>query len=998
MKKAVIFLFTCLSAFALDAQEQIGVVKAIGRPDKPGTPIADVLVRAQEGQIASASDEEGVFSISLGDFSEGDAYKISSVTKSGFRLADPGLIGRELPYSSHISLEISMVSNADYYRTKREIEDKILARIEKEYQSRLEALEKQLKEKQISEKVHVEKLTELEDYYNNSSNLIEELSDRYARTDYDTLDSLDREIISCIESGLLEEAEELLSSKGTKEALEQQIKENALMLKNLEEGKNLENKLKANYASELIMRFDIAMMKFDNVSAAECLKERMGLDERNFDWRMDYATFIRDYLGMYEEAMEIYRSILNESNLESSIEASIYGCMGNVYDLRSEYDLALESYLRCAEIREKDPHLIQDLPTAYSNISKIYFEKEMNQQALDYVAKAERLFVEQSDSLGLSGVYTSLGAYYSKIGNFKLSEENLKRALEIRLKVEGPNGRGVASVYSNLATLAKELNNYEEAEANVDKALTIYKTIYGESHPRTAEEYLSLGSIKVAKGDYNDALQYYEGALNILKDFYGEIHSSICQAYNHLANYYSNIVSDFDKAEDYYFKSLDVAKAIHGEIHSEVAISLHNCAYIMSSKAKYAEALELYYQALEINKQLYGDNHYTIADTYTNISLIYYKQQKYEESLAGFLKCYQLYKEFYGANHTTIALTHSNLAGVYSAIGNDQTALEHLGKAVDIYRNILGNDHIRVGDVYNEIGCIYLNHKMYDDAEKYLLEALRIRLKVNGEAYEGVAESYNNLSQLYVAKGDIDKAKNYLENAIKLKIQVYGERHPDVAIPVANLASLYFNIGNFKLATQYLQYAYDIFDEVYLDSSENLNLYAYRLGEFYEKIQEYDKALEYLEKSYDFFLENSGPDNYMTRKSFFLMNMCYFNIMSAESYSREVDADFENFNKNLAIIATVTSGSLAEKLGLAGAYQVIAFEKWSIENKKTNFLAYSQTVPRDIQKTYVLYRDGEFVKVNFEGALGVSLEVKWISVEEKESLIREYKKWKRKNR
>jgi hypothetical protein len=153
MKKAVIFIFLCLSAFALDAQEQIGVVKAIGRPDKPGTPIADVLVRAQEGQIASASDKEGVFSISLGDFSEGDAYKISSVTKSGFRLADPGLIGRELPYSSHISLEISMVSNADYYRTKREIEDKILARIEKEYQSRLEALEKQLKEKQISIKL-----------------------------------------------------------------------------------------------------------------------------------------------------------------------------------------------------------------------------------------------------------------------------------------------------------------------------------------------------------------------------------------------------------------------------------------------------------------------------------------------------------------------------------------------------------------------------------------------------------------------------------------------------------------------------------------------------------------------------------------------------------------------------------------------------------------------------------------------------------------------------
>ena len=42
MKTRIIAIALMLSAFALNAQEQAGVVKTIGRPGKPGTPIEDV--------------------------------------------------------------------------------------------------------------------------------------------------------------------------------------------------------------------------------------------------------------------------------------------------------------------------------------------------------------------------------------------------------------------------------------------------------------------------------------------------------------------------------------------------------------------------------------------------------------------------------------------------------------------------------------------------------------------------------------------------------------------------------------------------------------------------------------------------------------------------------------------------------------------------------------------------------------------------------------------
>ena len=67
-------------------------------------------------------------------------------------------------------------------------------------------------------------------------------------------------------------------------------------------------------------------------------------------------------------------------------------------------------------------------------------------------------------------------------------------------------------------------------------------------------------------------------------------------------------------------------------------------------------------------------------------------------------------------------------------------------------------------------------------------------------------------------------------------------------------------------------------------------------------------------------------------------------------------------------------------------------------HEEENFFAYNISVSDRAVKTYVLYRDGEFIKVPFEGTLGIRLDPKWISSEEKTALIKSFKKWCRKNR
>ena len=67
-----------------------------------------------------------------------------------------------------------------------------------------------MEEQQLTEEQSRQELQNLQDKYEKYQSLIDGMADRYARTDYDHLDSIDREINICIENGELEKADSLI--------------------------------------------------------------------------------------------------------------------------------------------------------------------------------------------------------------------------------------------------------------------------------------------------------------------------------------------------------------------------------------------------------------------------------------------------------------------------------------------------------------------------------------------------------------------------------------------------------------------------------------------------------------------------------------------------------------------------------------------------------------------------------------------------------------------
>ena len=210
MKRVVCIISILLSTLLSISQTQQGFVKTQGRPNKPGKPLSGVTIRWRGEMNAVISGKDGKFNTFFKDKKNGDAIGLLSVRKKDFELIDKDLTNRSLVFSTKVPIEIVMVSSAELEANRKRISDNAYQKAEETFQNRLKILEKQKNESDITVEQYSQKLKELQDNYEKYVALIDGMADRYARTDYDHLDSIDIEINICIENGELEKADSLI--------------------------------------------------------------------------------------------------------------------------------------------------------------------------------------------------------------------------------------------------------------------------------------------------------------------------------------------------------------------------------------------------------------------------------------------------------------------------------------------------------------------------------------------------------------------------------------------------------------------------------------------------------------------------------------------------------------------------------------------------------------------------------------------------------------------
>lgn len=263
---------------ALSAQTQQGFVKTIGRPDKPGEPLANVTIQMVGMVNATTSSTTGEFHLSAYNKKDGDHIKLLKVGKNGYELKDKDLLGRPMVFSSHVPIYITMVDTIQLEADKKRIEENARRVAEENYQKKKAIIEEENNNHKLTAEKYRKELDDLQEKYEKYLSLIGDMADRYARTDYDQLDSIDIEINICIENGELEKADSLIHTVFDPETV---LERNRAAKKEIEDRIKFAQAVidKANADKEAILR-DIEYAKQIAILSESLAREYLAQGER----------------------------------------------------------------------------------------------------------------------------------------------------------------------------------------------------------------------------------------------------------------------------------------------------------------------------------------------------------------------------------------------------------------------------------------------------------------------------------------------------------------------------------------------------------------------------------------------------------------------------------------------------------------------------------------------------------------------------------------------
>jgi tetratricopeptide (TPR) repeat protein len=164
--------------------------------------------------------------------------------------------------------------------------------------------------------------------------------------------------------------------------------------------------------------------------------------------------------------------------------ASCYFWLGNSYYMNSQYQDAVEAFIKAIELNPKAEDYYTQLANSYLGLKQ--FEKAIQ-------AAKRSIGIEQNNAFA----YHILSKIYRTMGKYDEAIDALKRAIELEPKV--------VDRYISLADLYSEQENYSEAINTLKKALEI--------EPNNVRLYSELTNSYMAAGRFDDAIKVINKAV-----------------------------------------------------------------------------------------------------------------------------------------------------------------------------------------------------------------------------------------------------------------------------------------------------------------------------------------------------------------------------------------------------------------------------------------------------------------------------------------------------
>ncbi len=496
MKKLSLILIILTATISVFAVNQKGTVRSIARPNKASAALPNAIIRVRGSHNAVESGQNGEYSLLLQNKQNGDPIVFSTVTLSGWEVAEQSFIGRQIACSDQVPVEIIMVNQAELQREKETIATKARQNVEVYYEKRLAHLDSLLADGKLIQADYQKKLDDLELKYEQFEPLLQTMAEQYARTDIAQLDSLSRQINAAIEAGNPDEAERLIKLKGDIDQREKQLREeqeqiNQAQAMVAQAAENNRKKMR-ELGKDFQHLYAICLNRMQLDSAAYYLIRRAQTDTLDVDWQMQAGRIAREVRqDMASAGVFLNRAVnvaLQQYGRESRQYATAINELGVYYRENNNLTKAQQLYEESLQIR-KQIFGEKSLPVAESlnNLGGLARSNKDYNNALKYNKEALEIranllgekHIETAESLNNIG-----GIYYTQ-GKCKQAIEYFLKASEIFDSQPKAAMRQKATALNNIGGAYYCLGDKEKAVESFERAYQLYKTVLGEDHPMT---------------------------------------------------------------------------------------------------------------------------------------------------------------------------------------------------------------------------------------------------------------------------------------------------------------------------------------------------------------------------------------------------------------------------------------------------------------------------------------------------------------------------------
>ena len=488
MKKNILCtLYFVTLSLCVSAQTQSGVVRTVSRPDAPSQRLQGVVVRIQGDYNPVMTDEQGAFQLLMPGFKNGAPYAIAGINKGGYELREPEMVGRQMPFSTSVPLEIVMVSRRQMQRDKQRIEQAARENIERHYEEQINALNEQLAQAKLNNQEYEKQLNQLEAEYDRFEPLIEQMAERYARTDYNGMSEADSLIQQAIEQGDLQLAQQRILAKGDPEEREKKMKRI----------RKLADAQRDELAEDYYHLHSIHLSRFQNDSALFWLLKRAELDTTNAQWQLDAGFFYGKMSIQPQQALVYFRRALRYAQANEGPNALRVAVarnniafaeagLGHYREALQEQQAALDLYIHIYGTQH------QLTAARMTNLGVIHYYLGRQDSAQYWFDKAEAVYSavagSTDDPYELAMVHSELLNNQAMLdanqGLYSSALKRLDKALEI---VPKEAERQQVLLLNSKGAVLKMDKQPEEAGRCWQQAYKIALRIYGEEHPKTIE-------------------------------------------------------------------------------------------------------------------------------------------------------------------------------------------------------------------------------------------------------------------------------------------------------------------------------------------------------------------------------------------------------------------------------------------------------------------------------------------------------------------------------